>query len=1078
MSSPPRVVVGKSIPSTVISSIADRTTALWVALAEVDSSFREEAVSAARLPWKLVVSEILDAQFYAQLEEAAPPGDWLVRQRGYVYVVDDDPSRFSPPARYLPVYALQGRSKSAVPRRGLSDTRRRLNILADVESGPDQLVVVLGNSTALPQELIDLFADGYRASLTIVADPAVDDRDLEAACALIAGATPIQTVKLRSTDFFSRLVTAYSDAYSDQALFFKVKRSSTADEFHTVDASGCDEPQKPLLLNYEPVAAHSTSPILPSQLSRSDVVAFFDGESTDWKANAAGLPWMRTKQWSFSLQAALRRIHGAGSERNRIVYLAAQPGAGATTTLRHLAWEAASAGYPTLVAREIPFEVDGQALVRFFDRFDEAVPQEEKGEQFATPWLIVFDRQHWGNRYTDLLTVFRILRRAARPACILIATDIQLDWILYRNTEFEQLGEIRHEIDSEECVRLGLHLGRFAAQLGTTRSPEEWETYRLHHSVRYVETDLATFWIGLSFWLRNAYDLSESIQSWLVRIFVSEIESRDLRQAVLEIAAMSAEGLPLPEYLLPSVSSDWPTGALLLDRQSRLSGLGLRRVVVDGVKYWMLAHDILGTLLLSGIFHDFSLLTELGYKTSVDPIDFKFRILREISRKPELGEDEFRPLGVEFATNVFKIDPDKGRGEFVILWREVLAALDDMPRALWLSSRPFRHHAAISRRRIVSLNEHVTEITPSEKVELLERAVIDVRYAIEFIKFAPGAETDLNLYNSLARCYLDLASAERDLGADQERIDELRRLARDATASAYALDPANPYVVETYVSDLLQEAQIDKERSAENCVRALGVLFESLANGRYEERRKQLSALASESLRLLLQSSVAMVQLRSKSANLSTAVDVLVGAWLALYGDGPTALDELSIEQVDVEKRRAALRILSHSAGAGSPQVVSLRYQLYALEHPYDYAKQMELLSTLDGLSAHMSPQMQLELAVLQYQLGRNAEGENLFRGLRRLWKRTDTFVAVPDHLRWLRSTTDPNELEIVHATISSDDGLRAKARVAGFGSQNVPFRPSEMGLDGARPGQRFVAKVSFGHNGPFLRNVTAGQNR
>ena len=68
----------------------------------------------------------------------------------------------------------------------------------------------------------------------------------------------------------------------------------------------------------------------------------------------------------------------------------------------------------------------------------------------------------------------------------------------------------------------------------------------------------------------------------------------------------------------------------------------------------------------------------------------------------------------------------------------------------------FRHHTAISRRRIAWLDEAAYGVSDTDRVALLERAVEDINYALHTIEGMPGTEPDVNLYNSLANAYFDL----------------------------------------------------------------------------------------------------------------------------------------------------------------------------------------------------------------------------------------------------------------------------------------------------------------------------------
>ncbi len=161
----------------------------------------------------------------------------------------------------------------------------------------------------------------------------------------------------------------------------------------------------------------------------------------------------------------------------------------------------------------------------------------------------------------------------------------------------------------------------------------------------------------------------------------------------------------MPESLLDQGASAWPLRLLLDDRRANLSPLGLVRLSSGPRNYWALAHDILGRLLINAVYYDHSAQIALGLGDAKDAEHLRFLILRDVSRKHAVGEAAEVGFGEEFATTIFKVDPDHGRGTWAHIWREVLGALDEMPQSLRDGSRVFRHHAAISRRRIAWLDE-------------------------------------------------------------------------------------------------------------------------------------------------------------------------------------------------------------------------------------------------------------------------------------------------------------------------------------------------------------------------------------
>ena len=144
-----------------------------------------------------------------------------------------------------------------------------------------------------------------------------------------------------------------------------------------------------------------------------------------------------------------------------------------------------------------------------------------------------------------------------------------------------------------------------------------------------------------------------------------------------------------------------------------------------------------------------------------------------------------------------------------------------MPAALRNSSRVFRHHTAISRRRIAWLDEIAYEVNSADKTALLERAIEDINYALNSIAAKPGGEPDVNLYNSLANAYFDLARVRASQSAPTEELAKLRKLASEATRHAYEQNPSSPYVIETHVKSLIAIAAEVKENATACCIEAL-----------------------------------------------------------------------------------------------------------------------------------------------------------------------------------------------------------------------------------------------------------------
>jgi hypothetical protein len=1062
------------VPDNLLAGLDSRDVSVWLGGIPAGDGFSVSDVARfLTLPWKQVFSESSDPALLTAIEQIGSEGS-LIRRRGFIHIIESDPARIPLPPRSLPIYLLKGRALGSTK---FEDQLRRMTMQEELRrSHVRHLIVVSGsNDPVIPSELKDLWAAGFRPYLTFVSDR-IDALEVLSEWLAEAGVGPSVTLLEQSAAHAVReIFDRYTAVYPDARIVVRVREQSGA--IHRIDITEIDDPERPILDHYEIIEDRHLTPIVPEELREHEFNEFFQAQHLSWRPFAAGLPWIRNDRWQARLFGLLHRLDDAGSSENCIAYVAAESGAGGTTLARFLAWESARAGYPTLLAKPLAFVPDALPVANFLTRVnqlsvDTSTPKQKGGNdsRYETPWVIVFDRLHFDHNAGELRRFRNEIERSGRSACIIVVTSSQKELEYYDVSVFKPIAELNHLLSEHEAYELGRHLNKFLRVYGKERPEWQWKAFYDAHTVRYLE-GIAAFWITLSFWIQAQYDLSESIQEWIYRAFKERVDLPELRLPLLEIAALSSERLPLPEGLLPLAGRSWPVSLLLEDRRPQLASLGLIRFTTAKEKHWALVHDLLGRFLINALFHDFPIRKELGFEGARNAEHLRFLVLRGVSQKPVLGELEYRSIGEEFATSIFKIDPDHGRISFASIWREVLLALDRMPPSLRDSSRVFRHHTSISRRRIALLDSVAYDIGPSDRVELLERAIADIEYALGEIDYAPGGESDLNLYNSLANAYMNLAEVRDSQGASTEEVAQLRSKANSATRRAYEESPTNPFVVETYIKNLLLEASRGSpERAAELCVEVLEIIYSALRSDDKAFRPSHLARLADRAFDLLLKQSPT----REASTEPQSPVDVLVRAWTILAA-APSSSDE-SLLDIPKGSLVAALKVLGHPAGRGNLQVLRLSYQLLAAAEPFAFTQQLDLLEQLHVTDYRLTPQLRLEYALLLYQRGRAVEADAQFRKLRALWRESEHFVRVPDRLRWLRRG-DTQALATVRAVAASDYGYRAMAKVRELRDVQVPYRPEEFGVRDYRPGTLFTALVSFGHNGPFLKPSTAQPN-
>jgi hypothetical protein len=386
---------------------------------------------------------------------------------------------------------------------------------------------------------------------------------------------------------------------------------------------------------------------------------------------------------------------------------------------------------------------------------------------------------------------------------------------------------------------------------------------------------------------------------------------------------------------------------------------------------------------------------------------------------------------------------------------------------VWNGSRLFNHHVAISRRRVAN-DPVMFELTNKDRLAQLTAAVEHLDYAINELEPGSDEEQMRNLFNSLTRAYQDLIRYGGEMGEKAEQIAEWRRKARETRDRARNIDPDSGFVLETVAIDLLQEAQSDPEHAVGFTVEALSCICQAMSLDDDRERQRQLSELLARALRTLQdrERANAIAPLRDRQEE----VGFLASAWLRL-GTHLSLDGRLSFDQIEPAHLEAALAELTQIKERQSPLTGRLEYAVVAALHPGDFERQLDVLAALEGLERFPSLQLDMEKAILLYQVGRPSEGNEIFRGIRqRLSKLKAAGAAVdlevPERLRVLRQPGRPEPL-ICQATVLDKGDRKPWARVRDLKNEEMPFRAVDFGL---KVGQRINCEVSFGPNGPQAR--------
>jgi hypothetical protein len=837
-----------------------------------------------------------------------------------------------------------------------------------------------------------------------------------------------------------------------------VKMLASDGEAAEIDLTDCELAEYPLLTKYEVIQARDLRPLLPDELSDAGMNAFFERTSNGWEAYGAGLPWDRSPTTRTAVLEALERVsHG---DDTPLIMIQSESGAGGTTLARATAFAAAQAGYPTLVARDEPFNPSPTEVRTFLDRVaaaERVIADEGPSE---TPWLIIFDVDHWRGREEQLMAFHREIDRSGRSAVILAVVQ-QIDDRLRRAGRIVEA--LTHDISRDEALALGRHLNKYLSRRGRALSESEWEQFWRGHTLDFSQGPTAgSFWIGLEFWLRRQIPLGESIQTWLYRQYREAELDDGLRLAVLEVAAMSSERLPLPDRLLAKSEPSRSMAEDLEVVRSAVPGLALKRFW-SADRQWYLAHDLIGRYLIAAAFHDWQARARIGFSDAQSPAHLRLLLLKRIASRPDLELKAFRELALEFAINVFKLDV--GRLEFAPYWPDVLEALDRMSPALRQGSRTFNHHTAITRRRIATMETYFSP-TLQQRQDLLARAVADLEFALK-LPARPDDESDLNLYNSLALAYQNLVEVEQKLNAPAARVEQLLAEATRAAQRAEELNPRNSYVLETLARNLIVTGRLFPEIAPERAAEALFYVFQAMSLDQAADRREALVRYADEALSMLRRPEGATEVERLIAAR--NPFGLLARAWLILAGSDALGSAQVDLSAVPKNRLSDALALLNATWDVSHPLVLRLRYEITVALKPGAFTEQLELIDELYGSSRRMPLQLQLERAILLHQCHQHKLGEEQFRGLRRILQdeMNEEFIEVPPRLFWLRAPDGrPRKCT---ATVLDGRSSRGRARVAELQNQSVPFTPQDFGRKSMAPNQKFTCLIRFGWKGPLI---------
>ena len=1066
-------ITSSTLPENAFSDLLNREAALWVCENELYSPDDIQKLAHFMvLPWKVVLSELSSEPLLTEIETYSLQDNLLNPYRGYINLVASDPSTKSLPTRTLPVFLLNGRSKTndrneSSNLTGMTALRRRLNMIGQLETSSPKRVFILGsNIQRAVQELADLWSNGFRALITCVVPNSVEVTSITSCFESIVDLSSISIVSTDLYQFLEDVTSKSMDSLPDPKIVLRVR--NVLGDFREIDVTEAELIEYPFLDKFDIIKNKDLRRLNEFDLTHEDFDDFFDKSKFSWRAFAAGFPWIPDRNSIDTILYSLSKVQQEKTHQTPIYFVISEDGAGGTTFARTIAFEAAAAGYPTLLAKKFVYEVNATEVTTFQNRVLRIIKGlnnsvAENDQELETPWLFIFDREQWDGQEQVLGSFAAELARSGRPAVILkvLGTDISPKTL---NLRAKELCTLRHDLEKEQVLALGKHLNRFLSPLGKSKKESDWLRFWEQHSPQDIGASIAAFWVILEFWLKGLINIGESIQGWLLEQFKEANFTAEVYQVILEIATLGIERRSVPEQLLLIPNSpNLPLSVILEDVQRKIPGLALIQQKSDAGRLWAIAHDILSRYLINAVYYDRSFMRHIGLADIQSSIELRLHMTSLLTQQTVIGEERFISYAEQFAVKTLKLDDSEGNAEFFLYWHKVLDILDAFPDAINYGNRAFIHHVAISRRRVA--NNPRFGATIDERRELLHKAIKQIEFALNNIDQVNSNESNLNLYNSLALAYQDLASLELSDGGVSDLVRSLWAKANEAILSALKENPTNPYVLETSAKNLLQQGKLDASENVNAASQALGYIFQATNLENSIARQRQLGKLATEALSLLRNHNSADEISRMKARK--EAMGYLASAWLELMKDDQT-ITKASASEYPEDRVRAALEVLQEASRHWL--VIQLQYELTSIIYPYNFILQLDLLDELESMKTYRLPlQQRLERAILLHMVGRHSDANNAFRDLRRDIKEQNAILSVPSHLHWLLQSDGQRKLRCT-AIVVENFGYRAMAQVTELKKAQVPFTPQEFGQQKFRSGMTFKCYITFGAMGPFIK--------
>jgi hypothetical protein len=785
--------------------------------------------------------------------------------------------------------------------------------------------------------------------------------------------------------------------------------------------------------------------LLPAvKFGMDDVEDFLQGSLDNWSAFGVGLPVKR----SYVSEKNLTLVQEVGSALDLlqkkdsgwptfVIKLPCEGGSGATTLLRSAAYEAASAGFPTLCLRPEQVDVDLDDVLAFSTALSDTC--QKAGIEDVPPLVIVSDVEHEGIKNIPQLP--QLLASHARKSLLVQAmaySEPDHSGPEIRSRKMARLRPLQAEAkpgEAERCEKVFTDLvKRWGLSSIQVPSAPQWKAYEqatTWHQAVSDDSGSSLFWVALRFFLLEGMDFDEQER-------IADALGRWLQRRTRKVTDEAAKGILENVALLSSFRIVSPVWTVLRP----VTGGNFSSTIVASLKQiedvvtWGGAVEELNdqTLRFTHPALADEYLRTIGIRSFIDKAQHIKPMLSGLS--PGHQADVW--LAETFATSVLAPKYDERATENLDLRLELYSVI---PPVLRDQSKTILHHWA----RCLYKSAELSALPDVEKQKRIELAIEKLKTAIRLPRRGSRDEHPSHLYNTLGSAYWRYARLLEGTGGS--RIAAGKAWDEACVAFRQSIDLAGGMNIEALLA--FSQRLIDHSRDDATATRTIEKRTNDLATAlallddaeelwqesptldpQHEEFINRNRARALEALRVGAGAEYVQELQRNKNSD------------LGFYCEARLVLEDPDTNQ-GVTKALQILRMAEDQGVKLGARSLKLRLTLLR-RHPverFNFKFLRQVFQELENKpDYHPRPIDSYHHAVLCYQLEEYKEGAERFRRLRQQVLQLGN--APPRvHEVW-RDRVNPNRVRLTHIRVTRiTTEWRGEGYVDEIGQQ-VPMRP------------------------------------